>query len=326
MAHTNFGGDVLAKYNSGLAGTIFGKASPLLSKGSYLARLSEAPIENETMTDKLVSRGSTSSTSVPEYEAKPASGSFFGSAPVNFTKLIFQQRFTQEMVRQDELGGLGILNSVVVEGADSNARAIDVTATHGTDARRGINLKGHPQNGIFTFLTENAANEVVVDHTDPSAISAAIERAVFAIGDTRTGRASGMVLSPDAWSTLSTWRNQYGTRMAEQFGYNIDEVVNYNGLKTTASKAIAYTADMYGSDSEGTETNIVGIVGDFSKIRLGLKFDPVRILDSGNPDDQGDLGKVNAIVVRQEAWLRYLIENPEAFTVIRKAEAGGAGN
>lgn len=313
--------DFTTNFTEEIKGKLFAREqTAALEENGYVISLSGNRVTQlSSANDSLATfDGLGAASFVGENQEKPANTASWAKQPISVGKVVSQVRVSSEVLRYSTESNLSVLADVYRGSAVSAARAIDILVTHGTDPATGNAVVGGNGVSIYSWLTQNAQNEVA-DGSDPQSVNAAIERALGEVSG-----ANGIVLSKNTRSNLAGWRNDFGLRQLEELAF-AGSATSLHGLPTIVTNAITNTADI-ASGASGEDTGVLAIVGDWSKVRFGITDSEYETLEHGSPDGGPDLKRVNQVILRKEDFVKYAIEHPEAFVVINDSNGGGEGN
>lgn len=215
-------------------------------------------------------------------------------------KLQYTERFSDEFLLYDEEKQLRVVERLARKWMGSDfLQDLDTVIIHGVNP-----LTGAVSTEIQDYIAK-PGSAVLVPTTGTTA--AAI--------DTDLGTAISEV-SNDWDVTGIAFSNQTAAKLASitdngvqkypslgKFGINVE---NFEGIDAASSKEVG--------EYNGTEI----IVGDFNAIKWGIAAEmPVKLIEYGDPDGQGDLQRQNQVALRYEVIFGFGIANPEALAIVQ---------
>lgn len=269
---------------------------------STLAKLSaQKPLPFAGNTEFVFSLDGEASI-VGEGTAKAAGEAAFTPVTIRPIKFVYQHRLTDEFVNMSEEKQLPYLTAFTEGFAKKIARALDIAAMHGVNpadgkasATIGTNcFDSQVKNGV-TYAAESVDDNI----DDAVALIQANELEV-----------NGIALSQVAASAL-------GKIKATGTGAYLYPEYRFGANPGTFGGMVA---DNNATVSFGSSADRV-IVGDFQNaFRWGYAESiPLEVIQYGDPDGQGDLKKLNEIVLRAEAYIGWGILSADSFAVVKTA-------
>lgn len=250
--------------------------------GSTVAALSSREPQRFGNTDIITFNGLPRAEFVGEGAQKASTTASFDVVTAVPRKAQVTLRFNEEVQWADEDHQLGVLAEVAEAGSLALARALDL----------GLYHRINPLTGLPTAW-ENYLNSTTKRVEAGAAPDLDIEAAVgLVLGAQKP--VNGIALDPSYAWTLSTARYVDGRKKFPELGFGTN-VSAFEGLGASVSNTVS------GRD-EAPDTGVRAIVGDFQQgIRWGVQREiPIKLLDSGDPDGQGDLARQNQIALRLE--------------------------
>lgn len=240
---------------------------------------------------------------VGEGENKSPGDAGFATVTIKPFKLVYQHRLTDEFVRMSEQERIPYLEAFGAGFAAKIARAVDITAMHGLNPR-----------------TKAAASAIYADSLD-----AKVSNLVPYVGTTPDDNLDAAVALINA-----NERSITGMAIAPAFGADmakvkVNGVVQYPEFRFGNSPATFAGAglDMNTTVAFGDLVADKAIVGDFQNaFRWGYCENiPLKVIEYGDPDGQGDLQRKNQIILRAEAYIGFGVIDPASFAIIRDVAA-----
>lgn len=222
---------------------------------------------------------------------------------IRTTKIQYTERFSDEFLVMDEQEQLGILDKLAQKWLQSDfLRDLDTVIIHGINP-----LTGTQASSIQDWIVKSGSSVAVPAAGDSAAqIDAALGTAITTISD--DWDITGVAFSNESAGKLASITEdgvqKYPT--LGRFGLN---PTNFEGIPAASSKEV------------GEYNGVQAIVGDWTALRYGLAAKmPVKLIEYGDPDGNGDLQRVNEVALRFEAIVGFGIANPTALAVVSTDE------
>lgn len=222
-------------------------------------------------------------------------------------KFVYQHRVSDEFMTLNDVGRVPILQAFADGFSRKIARGLDIAAFHGINPKTGLASDVVGTNHFDAQVTQT------VEQTDAAddALNAAIKKVQTAERDV-----TGLALSTLFGDSLSEVKVNGVIQYPEfRFGGRPEKFAGRPAdVNTTINKKL----------SEATERDLA-IVGDFANaFRWGYaKQIPLKVIEYGDPDGQGDLQRNNQVLLRSEAYIGWAILDPKSFArVYDTVEAG----
>ena len=256
-------------------------------------------------TDQFVFTMDGEASIVGEGLQKPAGDADFTPVIIKPIKFIYQHRLTDEFINMAEEKQIPYLDAFTSGFSVKMARALDIAAFHGVNPA---------DNAASTIIGDNHFDHEIpsgnVITYDAAAIDENIDDAVAKIQET-DGTITGIAFAPAAAAALGKIKaSGTGTYMYPEFRFG-NNPGSFGGMRS----------DNNGTVSFGQSLDRV-ILGDFENaFRWGYAEEvPLEIIQYGDPDGQGDLKRLNQIVLRAETYLGWGILDPKSFAVVKAAK------
>lgn len=266
---------------------------------SSLAKLSgQSPIPFSN-TEQMVFTMDGEASIVGEGENKPAGEAAFKSVTIAPIKFVYQHRLTDEFVNLAEEDQIPYLQAFTDGFAVKMARALDIAAMHGVNpatktAVDALAAKNFDMASVGKITTTAGAEDDDID----SAVQA------VAAAD---GVVTGIAMAPAFGASMAKIKVNGVVQYPEfRFGGNPDA---FYGMGSDVNNTVAF------GDSKD-----LAIVGDFQNaFKWGYAQNiPCEVIEYGDPDGQGDLKRMNQIVLRAEAFIGWGILDTDSFKRIVK--------
>ena len=286
-----------------VATVISGKAKD----ASTIAALS--PSKPEIFADEsyLVFSGASEAEVVAEGSAKSSYDQSLTPVVANRVTIQTTTRVSNQLKWADEDNQLEIIAAIQEDQAYALARALDYVVYHAINPKSGQALGG------YTALTASSGvNKVYLGADLASATDAQLIAAIDSMADVtnETYDINGVGLSKGYANALRKIRvSSTMNRMYPEIPLNLN-IGTLEGIPAATSSTVN------GALAQ-TPTGVLGVMGDFSKIKWGLVRDMhAELIEYGDPDNAGDLKRYNQVAYRTEAVLAYAIVDPAAFAVL----------
>lgn len=223
---------------------------------------------------------------------------------IRTTKIQYTERFTDEFLILDEQEQLGILESLAQKWLQSDfLRDLDTVIIHGINP-----LTGTQAGSIQDYVVKSGSSVDVPILTDSAAaIDAGLATAIGLVSDDFD--VTGVAFSNTAAAKLASITDNGVQKYPSlgRFGVNVE---SFEGLPAASSKEV------------GEYNGVQVIVGDWTALRYGLAAEmPVKLIEYGDPDGNGDLQRENEVALRFEAIVGFGIANPGALAVVASDES-----
>lgn len=236
---------------------------------------------------------------VGEGDNKPAGDAGVTSVPIAPIKFVYQHRVTDEFVNMAEEAQVPYLEAFTEGFATKIARGLDIAAFHG--------LNPADKSAVSALASKNidalAGTITYAAATADDNIDAAVQAIVGA-----GGQVTGIAMSPTFSAALASIKVNGVAQYPEyRFGQNPDA---FYGMGSDVNDTVNF----------GTGNSLdMAIVGNFrDALRWGYADQiPMEIIQYGDPDGQGDLKRMNQVVLRAEAYIGWGILDAASFKVIK---------
>ena len=117
---------------------------------------------------------------------------------------------------------------------------------------------------------------------------------------------------------IGTQRDNEGRRLYPEIGFGTN-LGNFRGMSAAVGDTVSAKKEA------ASPTGILAILGEFSAFRWGVQRNiAAKLIESGDPDGQGDLNRTNQIAIRAEVVYGVGIMDTDAFAKI-VGETGETG-
>lgn len=221
------------------------------------------------------------------------------SRTVRTYKLQYTERFNDEVLLYDEDAQIGLIDGYVANLLKALSRGIDLVGFHGINP-----LTGADDAQVTNY--DDAGAYRVYDADAGKALDEAVD---VLLGNGYS--ATGIALDPKFVGSLRKLRNADGTRQFPDVGLGVN-LESFEGLRAGVSNTVSGSEEMAAADATD-----LAILGDFEAMRFSIVRNvPVKLLESGNPDGLGDLGRKNQVALRGEIFFAVATLDDDAFVVI----------
>ena len=238
---------------------------------------------------------------VGENGNKPAGDGVVTPVTIKPVKVVYQERVSDEFMYAAEERQIEFLKAFEDGFAKELGRGLDIMALHGFDPKTNTAASTVIGNNHFDYVIDSA-NVVTYDATkaDENIDDAvgAVEAAEYA--------ATGVIIAPAMRTAIAKLTAAGKQRAYPEFAFGgKPDTLGAMKLDVNATVSVA------GGDDRA-------YVGDFENaFRWGIaKEIPMKVIEYGNPDGQGDLQAMNQVVVRAEAYIGWAILDADAFAKV----------
>lgn len=236
---------------------------------------------------------------VGESAVKPVGDAAITPVAMQPVKVVYQMRVSNEFMYAEEEYQMNVL-SVFGEGfAKKLGSGLDKMAMHGVNPATGTSSALINSNNFDAIVTTNtvtyAANSADTNIDSAVALVEASEYDVDGIAMSTTMRGAISALAAN------------GQRKYPEFAFGaVPPALGTMKLDVNATVASNSSKDR-------------AIVGNFEEcFRWGIaKQLPLEVIEYGDPDGQGDLKKLNQVLLRSEAFIGWAIMDANAFAIIK---------
>lgn len=202
--------------------------------------------------------------------------------PFKFHKTV---RWTEEVMWADEDHQLGVVSQILAMIQPALSRALDFGVIHGINPATGDVVTAMDQRLADTANTVEYDSTAPVYHVSDASIAK-----ILGAG----GVPTGVAFDPTLAASISADRDTTGRKIYPDFSFG-NELSVFEGLQSATSRTV-------GAKGVATvDTNLLGVVGDYSAIRWGIqKSIGLEVIEYGDPDGNGDLKRNNQIAFRAE--------------------------
>jgi HK97 family phage major capsid protein len=250
-------------------------------------------------TDVITLKDTPKAELVGESQQKSATPRRLSKVTVRTYKVQYTDRFSDEVLQQDEDAQIGVVDAYTVGLLKALSRAIDLVGYHGVN----------PLTGLVASQADHYVDQEAGRVYDADAGDALDEAVDMLFGNGYSP--NGIAMDPKFVGALRKLKNTDGTKRFAQigFGANVD---NFEGLNAAVSNTVSGSEEMAAADAVDR-----AIVGDFTAIKFSIvKTVPVELIQYGDPDGLGDLKRQNEIALRGESYFAVALLDPTAVVVI----------
>lgn len=250
-------------------------------------------------TDVITLKATPKAELVGESEQKSNSGRKMGKVTVRTYKVQYTERFSDEVLQQDEDAQIGTVDAYTVGLLKALSRAIDLVGYH------GIN----PLTGAVSAQASNYVDEIAGKVYNADAGDALDEAVDMLFGNGYS--ANGIAMDPKFVGAIRKLKNENGTKRFPEIGFGT-AMTSFEGLNAAVSNTVSGSEEMAVEDATDR-----AVIGDFSAVKFSIvKTVPVELIQFGDPDGQGDLKRHNEIALRGEAYFAVALLDADALVVV----------
>lgn len=274
-------------------------------KGGVLAKLTPGlPDLKVGTTDHFTFTGTPKAELVAESGNKGSADGTPGKKTVTTYKVQITYRFSNEVQWEDEDYQTELIDNLVANAATAISRALDLLAIHGINPATGTT-------GVVTDYFNKSGNDV---HrvTRTANAQADMDNAAALLqgsGYVATGIGFDPIFAGQLARTKVSDTDQRPLYPEMGLGFNFD---NFQGLDAASSDTVSGRRELAAEDA-----TLNAIMGDFDAFKWGVARDmPLRLIEFGDPDGNGDLQRKNELAIRAESVIGFGIMDDEAFALI----------
>lgn len=274
-----------------------------LVKGkSSLARLAASEPVPFVGKDIFTFNFSNKLSIVGEGENKPAGDGVIAPVSIVPVKVEYQERITDEFMYASEEEQIDILRAFSEGFARKMAEGLDIMAMHGLNPA---------DSAASTIIGTNSFDGKVTNNVtyDAATADANINSAITLI-EAGGYMANGIAMSPTMRGAIGAMTVTNGWKYPD---FNFGAVpANLGNMQLDVNPTVSVIATGGKADH--------AIIGDFNCFRWGIaKEIPMKVIEYGDPDGQGDLQRKNEVVLRAEAYIGWAIMDKNAFARVKEA-------
>lgn len=278
---------------------------------SVLAQLAQSePIPYVGKTEWVMSMGGEASV-VDEGAAKPVGDAQVTPYVIKPFKVVYQMRITDEFLKMADEQRIPYMDAFKDGFAKTLRKAYDFVAFHGCDpaSEKKLSFKEN------SFDYRVGAADGFVQVTEQKPIDAALKQAIDLAGDD----INGIILTSKGAELMGAITKENGDYRYPQFDFAFPD--EFAAAKCVKSDVLGWEYTMDDPESPDNpklvEREDYALVGNFNAFKWGYAQDvEFDIIDSGDPDGQGDLKRYNQIVLRAEAYIGFGILNQSEFAIV----------
>lgn len=240
---------------------------------------------------------------VGEGENKPAGEADFKPKSIVPIKIVYQHRLTDEFINMSEEQQLPYLEQFVDGFSKKMARAVDIMAFHGVNPADNTASDKIGENCFAKAITSKVT--YAEDNADTN-----LDDAVGLIQGNDCD-VTGIAMSPAFASALGKIKaTGTGTYLYPEFRFG-NKPTSFGGMANSVNNTVAFKT-----------SKIRAVLGDFANaFKWGYAEQvPMKIIEYGDPDGQGDLQRTNQICLRAEAYVGFCILDADSFALVEVSE------
>ena len=238
---------------------------------------------------------------VGEGAEKPAGEASWTTATIKPIKYVYQHRVTDEFIHMSEEEQVPYVAAFTDGFAKKIARALDISAIHGVNP-----YDGEASDTVGSNNYDSAVTNIVTYDADAPDDNIDDATALIIEND---GDINGIAMSRTFGAALGKLKTTDGYALYPEFRFG-NNPGSFNGMKSDLNNTVSF-----GSSAD------MAIVGDFANaFRWGYALNvPMEVIEFGDPDGQGDLKRMNQVVLRAEAYIGWGILDADSFALIQSA-------
>lgn len=238
---------------------------------------------------------------VGESGNKSAGDATIASVTIRPVKVVYQSRVSNEFMYASEEARLDYLRTFADGFAKKLAEGIDEMILHGVNPYSGSAASGTIGNNHLDYIIANynSGSNQVIYHHDSTTSEANLSEIAAKVEDP-----TGMIIGGTIRGDLETIYNTDASKAPLLSGFFMGGTPDALGsMVLDKTKAV-----------ESNSAKARAYVGDWSALKWGFaKEMPLEVIEYGNPDNAGDLKRMNQVVLRSEAFVGWGILDAAAF-------------
>lgn len=276
-------------------------------RGGVLAKLAPSDPELKVgSTDVFTFTGTPKAQLVGEGANKESADGTPGKQVVKTYKVQLTYRFSDELMYADEDYQAGVVDSLVANIATALSRALDLLAIHGVNPATGV-----VSANIANYFTKsgNGVHRV----TASADAQADLEEAAADLQGSGY-IATGIAFDPVYAGAIARSKDGDNRPLYPELGlgFGFD---SFQGLRAASSDTVSGRQEL-----ESEDALVKALVGDFDAFKWGVAREvPLKTIEYGDPDGNGDLQATNEVAIRAESILGFAIMDGAAFSLIEGA-------
>lgn len=268
--------------------------------GSVVAQLSGAEPMKFGETDIFTFDQEPRAEYVGESAEKSSSSVGFGLKTVKPNKVQVTLRFSDEVKWADEDHQMEVFSTCADACGTALGRALDLGVLH-----RMNPLTGTTAASILAANVVGTTSNVTSVTSDPDIDFETAAGKVIEVGYTP----NGVAFDPKFAWTLATARYDDGRKKFPELGLGIS-VSNFMGINASTGTTVSGVPEV-------ADTGFRAVIGDWSLLRWGVQRRvPIKLIEFGDPDGQGDLQRKNQIALRTEVVFGWAVMDLDGFSVL----------
>lgn len=287
----------------------------LVKNESAIAQLIPAePIPYVGKTEWIMSLDGEAAV-VDESAAKPAQGGEVTPKVIKPFKVVYQMRVTDEFMKMSDEQRIPFMEQFQDGFARKIRRALDITAIHGINPSSGNPLSFANKSLDYLKLGDNGDNAYYyIDKDNP--IDTQLKAAVNAV--TESGyQINGVIFASEGAQMMGELTKSNGDYKYPQFDFAFPDT--FAGGKCVMGDSLGWAIEFKPAEGNPFTYTDLAVVGDWNAMRWGYAQDVTfDLIETGDPDGQGDLKRYNQVVLRAEAYIGFGVLTDEAFGIVGK--------
>lgn len=269
-----------------------GVIAKLAPQVQFLAGDTDIYTFTKTPKAELVGEGANKSSA--EYDP--------GMVTAKMLKFHLTYRFSDELKWADEDYRLGVIQNLADNILVGTSRALDLAGIHGINPATGT--------------VSNLIPDYIMNGTTGVADLNAAAGDLQANGYTATGIAFDPVYAGELARETKSATDNSPLYPELGFGFGFD---SFRGLRSGASNTVSGSEEITRSSGDAIPQ---AIMANWDAFQWGIiRNIPLELIETGDPDGQGDLKRTNQVAIRAEVALAFAIMDKSAFSVVTKTAA-----
>lgn len=276
-------------------------------RGGVLSSLApSAPDIKVGETDHFTFTGTPKAELVGESQPKNSQDRKPGKVTAKTYKVQLTYRMSNEVQWEDEDYQTGVVDDLVASIAIGLNRALDLIAIHGVNP-----ATGEVATQVSDYFTKagNGIGTVTAGEKpdlDIEQLAAKLQGQGYI--------ATGIGFDPSYAGALARSRDANGNKQYPELGLGFG-FTNFQGLAAASSDTVSGRQELDAADA-----TLRAIMGDFRAFKWGVARQiPLKLIEYGDPDGNGDLQRTNEVAIRAESVLGFAIFDYKAFAIVEGA-------
>lgn len=238
---------------------------------------------------------------VGEAASKPAGDAVVAPVTIRPIKVVYQSRVSDEFIYASEEVKLNYLKAFTDGFATMLATGLDEMIMHGVNPQAGSASSVIGNNNLDYVIANYSSGANVITYTGADTD---VESAISAVDE-----ANGVILGKTLRSAIAAQTTSDGAKLHPEFAWGATPA-ELGGMQLDTNKTV-----------EANSSLARAYVGDWNALKWGFAKElPLKVIEYGNPDGQGDLQNTNEVILRSEAFIGWGILDESAFAMVKAAQ------